>query len=171
MKTLLKKALAVITKAFHFVKSKVNLNILILGICYGIVWGLFGWITTLFILVSGLLILLIWFQIDAIKLVGLISETIRLDKELVDVFAKLNKKESIIIPEPDLKNDVTVPKVYQDIPEWLDKKELKTALMYYDEGNKLAAVKHIQSIAKEKSDIENTLKWSKDYLDNIYKDK
>lgn len=90
---------------------------------------------------------------------------------------KNSSQESIETLESNLnkglseeKKDAPDSEVVQakDIPEWLDEKELKTAIMYYAEGKKITAIKHLQSIAKDKSNIENTLKWSKDYLENIF---
>ncbi len=51
------------------------------------------------------------------------------------------------------------------IPLWLDREDVEIARLYYRNGLKLYAVKHINDIAREY--IDPSLRWSKEFVEGL----
>ena len=158
MKTFLKKALSLIIKAFLFVKNYEYLNVILLGVCFGLIWGFFGWLTVLFLLIVALLVCLIWFLIDVIKLVAEYSKTLQQTKELVlePIDKHINVDKSHRMTDPALEDFNKINNLWPDVGI------VNECINLYKYGKRIEAIKKLTDHAQGHTD--EPLKWSKEFL-------
>ncbi len=62
--------------------------------------------------------------------------------------------------------DLLEMKSNRSIPIWLDREDIEIAKLYYRNGLKLQAVKHIYEFAKDQISV-GALRWSKEFLESL----